>query len=156
MRGGRGLAQIGLLALLLIPQAPAYADPASPASVGVAPGISSEVPLGALAALDSIAHEAAAPVAAQPTPMVEAELADLLRVPGPPATWSDAPTTDEAIAAAVALGTNPDLEPRNAFRKRSRDLFRTERPVEIGRAEMLLRLRLRAKTRKAMSVELRF
>jgi hypothetical protein len=65
-------------------------------------------------------------------------------------------TTDEYLAAAVALGTNADLEPKNPFRKRSRDLFRTERPVSIGNADMLLRLRLRAKARRAMSVELRF
>jgi len=67
-----------------------------------------------------------------------------------------AKTTDELLAAAVALGTNPDLEPRNPFRKRSRDLFRTERPVSIGNADMLVRLRLRAKARRAMSVEVRF
>lgn len=65
-------------------------------------------------------------------------------------------TTDEVLVAAVAEGTNPDLEPRNPFRKRSRDLFRTERPLTIGNREMLLRLRLRAKARRAMSVELHF
>lgn len=65
-------------------------------------------------------------------------------------------TTDEILAAAVAKGTTPDLEPLNPFRKRSRDLFRTERPVSIGNADMLLRLRLRAKARRAVSLELRF
>lgn len=65
-------------------------------------------------------------------------------------------STDELLAAAVALGTNPDLEPKKPFRKRSRDLFRTERPVSIGNADMLVRLRLRAKARRAMSVEVRF
>lgn len=65
-------------------------------------------------------------------------------------------TTDERLAAAIAIGNNPDLEPRKPFRKRSRDLFRTERPVSIGNAEMLVRLRIRAKARQAMSVELHF
>jgi len=67
-----------------------------------------------------------------------------------------APTTDEVLAAAVARGSNPALEPKKPFRKRSADLFRTERPVEIGDAQMVLRLRLRAKSREAMSVELHF
>lgn len=66
-------------------------------------------------------------------------------------------TTDEALAVAVAGGTNPDLKPRNPFRKRSSDLFKTKfRQVTILRAEMLMRLRLRAKARKAISVEVRF
>ncbi len=65
-------------------------------------------------------------------------------------------TTDELIAAAVALGNNPDLEPRNPFRKHSRDLFRTERPVTIGQTDMVVRLRLRAKARRAVSVEFRY
>jgi hypothetical protein len=67
------------------------------------------------------------------------------------------PTTDEALAVAVSHGTNPDLKPRNPFRKRSSDLFKTNfRQVKIGRAEMLMRLRLRAKASKAISVEVRF
>ncbi len=65
-------------------------------------------------------------------------------------------TIDEALADAVASGSNPDLEPKNPFRKRSLDLFRTEQPVSIGNADMLLRLRVRAKLREAMSVELHF
>ena len=65
-------------------------------------------------------------------------------------------TIDEALADAVARGSNPDLEPKNPFRKRSLDLFRTEQPVSIGNADMLLRLRVRAKLREAMSVELHF
>jgi len=80
----------------------------------------------------------------------------LLVVPGLLAFRSDAQRTDESIAAAVEVGNNPDLEPVSKFRKRSTDLFRTEREVEIGQREMLLRLRLRAKTRRAVSVELRF
>lgn len=80
----------------------------------------------------------------------------LLIVPDLMPLLSDAQRTDDSLAAAVKAGSNPDLEKVSAFRKRSTDLFRTERPVEIGQREMLLRLRLRAKTRRAMSVELRF
>lgn len=69
---------------------------------------------------------------------------------------SAAEMADESIAAAVERGTNPDLIKPSAFRKRNTDLFRTERPVAIGEQELLLRLRLRAKTRRAMSVEVRF
>jgi hypothetical protein len=69
--------------------------------------------------------------------------------------WRE-PTTDEALAAAVALGPSRDLEPKNPFRKRSNDLFRTERNVEIGNKQMLLRVRLRPQSRETMSVELRF
>jgi hypothetical protein len=66
-------------------------------------------------------------------------------------------SADEALAVAVANGSNPDLEPRNPFRKRSTDLFRTDFvPVSVGRAEMLMRFRLRAKSRNAVSVEVRF
>jgi hypothetical protein len=65
-------------------------------------------------------------------------------------------TTDEELAVAVALGPAPKLEPKKAFRKRSNDLFRTDRPVEIGNRQMVLRVRLRAKSRETMSVELRF
>lgn len=93
------------------------------------------------------------PGAADPS---RAALAELLIVRGSGVGSWKPQTTDEVLAAAVANGTNPDLEPRNPFRRRSRDLFRTERPVSIGNADMLLRLRLRAKTRKAVSVELRF
>lgn len=65
-------------------------------------------------------------------------------------------TTDEILAATLAGGSNPDLERPNPFRKRSRDLFRTERPVSIGDADMVLRLRLRARINRAVAVELRF
>ena len=66
-------------------------------------------------------------------------------------------TTDEALAVAVSHGTNPDLKSRNPFRKRSSDLFKTNfRQIKIGRAEMLMRLRLRAKASEAISVEVRF
>jgi hypothetical protein len=63
---------------------------------------------------------------------------------------------DEAIEAAVAKGTNPDLEPLKPFRKKNFDLFRTTRKVEIGNQEMQLRFRLRAKSKETVSVELRF
>ncbi len=64
--------------------------------------------------------------------------------------------TDEAIASAVERGNPRELERRKPFRKKSSDLFRSEREIQIGDEEMLVRLRLRAKTRNAMSVELRF
>jgi hypothetical protein len=114
------------------------------------------------AALDSAAGAAgqvADPVLqipADPTEISPALLEALLTVRSSTVGAPKQLTTDEALAAAVALGTNPDLEPKNPFRKRSRDIFRTERPVSIGKADMLLRLRLRAKARRAMSVELRF
>jgi hypothetical protein len=71
-------------------------------------------------------------------------------------SWKPA-TVDETLAIAVARGSSPEPERRNPFRKRSRDLFKTKfREVKIGRAEMLMRLRLRAKSRNAISVEVRF
>ena len=114
------------------------------------------------AALDSAAGAAgqvADPVlqiAADPTEISPALLEALFTVRSSTVGAPKKLTTDEALVAAIALGTNPDLEPKNPFRKRSRDIFRTERPVSIGKADMLLRLRLRAKARRAMSVELRF
>ncbi len=83
-------------------------------------------------------------------------LEGLLLLPGGGAFDSRQETTDEALAAAVVLGNDPALERRKPFRKRNLDLFRTERPIVIGQNEMVLRLRLRAKTRKAMSIELHF
>ena len=64
--------------------------------------------------------------------------------------------TDELIAAAVEAGTNPDLEPLKPFRKKKFDLFRTEREVEIGNRQMLLRFRLRVKKKETVRLELRF
>ena len=81
-------------------------------------------------------------------------LDELLILPPSGAEPTAAERTDAFLAEAVARGSNP-LRP-SAFRKRTIDLFRTEREVEIGEQEMLLRLRLRAKTRETMSVELRF
>jgi len=89
-------------------------------------------------------------------PAIPPNLEELLFVPGARRDSWRPQTDDEVIADAVALGTNPDLEPRNPFRKRSRDLFRTERPVTIGRQELLMRLRLKAKASEAVSVEFRF
>jgi hypothetical protein len=73
--------------------------------------------------------------------------------------WRSAPRiTDAAIADAIAR-RGADRSPARAttgFRHRSSDLFRSDHPVEIGEQEMLLRLRLRAKARETMSVELHF
>ena len=81
-------------------------------------------------------------------------VAELLSIPSM-YLWQPV-STDSALAEAVLLGNPPELEPLNAFRKRKIDLFRSEHPFVVGDSEMLLRLRLRAKMRKAMSVELRF
>ena len=97
------------------------------------------------------------PRVSAPPPAAPAHaLEDLIEIPDLVSTRSRAASTDETLAAAVAAGTNPDLVRPSGFRKKSSDLFRTEREVEIGNQEMLLRLRLRAKARKAVSVELRF
>ncbi len=115
---------------------------------------SSDLAVDAVEALDDTS--VAVDVSPESRDASRAALADVLFVRGlGPSSWRPR-TTDEILAAAIARGTNRDLEPLNAFRKRSRDLFRTERPVSIGNAEMLLRLRLRAKAKRAVSVELRF
>jgi hypothetical protein len=65
---------------------------------------------------------------------------------------------DTALVDALA-GRGGDTTARRSakgFQARSSDLFRSDHPVEIGEQAMLLRLRLRARTREAMSVELRF
>jgi hypothetical protein len=101
---------------------------------------------------DEAAH--APPVAAEPSSVA---LEELLSMRGPGMNPWRPTSADEALAVAVANGSNPDLEPRNPFRKRSTDLFRTDFvPVSVGRAEMLMRFRLRAKSRNAVSVEVRF
>jgi hypothetical protein len=101
---------------------------------------------------DEAAH--VLPVAAEPSSVALEELLSM-RNPGMN-PWRPS-SADEALAIAVANGSNPDLEPRNPFRKRSTDLFRTDFvPVTVGRAEMLMRFRLRAKSRNAVSVEVRF
>ena len=108
---------------------------------------------------------AAAPVASEPLPPAALNFApdefspspleDLLSVPDQGVEWNDQ-AGDEALVAAVAQGNDPDLEPLDPFRKRKLDLFSTERPVVIGRSEMLLRLRVRASRKETMSVELHF
>lgn len=84
-----------------------------------------------------------------------ASLASLLLVPDADGAHRSQ-TTDETLAAAVAQGNEPGLEPKNPFRKKSFDLFRTEHDIEIMRQEMRVRFRLRPKKRETMSVELKF
>lgn len=83
------------------------------------------------------------------------ELDALMAVRGGAAPIS-ARQADRAIAAAAARGVVRELDRPQPFRKKSNDLFRTQRALQVGNKDMLLRLRLRAKTRNAMSVELRF
>ena len=132
---GRALGVLFCLVGLATSSASLAAEPASPAA---------QVPVLLMASAAATAPPAA--------PAID----PLFVVPGRMSFRSDAQRTDESLAAAVELGNNPDLEPVSKFRKRSTDLFRTEREVEIDGREMLLRLRLRAKTRRAVSVELRF
>ncbi len=163
------IALVGMLPVLLLGSGALRAEPAD-ALAGALPHVAAPL-IAAVTfspdsaesaddAADAPAVPGAAKVAVDVPPGAgdpsRAALAELLFVRGPGVGSWKPQTTDEVLAAAVANGPNPDLEPRNPFRKRSRDLFRTERPVSIGNAELLLRLRLRAKTRKAVSVELRF
>ena len=97
-----------------------------------------------------------APVEAASPPAAPAGLAAFLIVPSRDARPSPAETTDASLAAAVARGPLAVRAKSGGFRKRNLDLFETERPVEIGEQEMLLRLRLRPKSSEAVSVELRF
>lgn len=169
---------VGFIALtlaMLLSASSGFAEfassPARPApAVSESPSPSPAVPQAVSSATDGV--ELADPLRANSTEPKQAEgqlavsppneerlptsLVKLLRVPQFGASSWQALTTDELLAAAVATGTNADLEPLNPFRKRKRDLFVSERPVSIGNTEMLLRLRVRAKARRAMSVELRF
>ena len=115
-----------------------------------------------LASTVSMAGAVAVAVAGDPPIGVSAtklrrlrEFDALLAVRNGPETVT-ARETDEAIAAAVSRGTAKELERPQPFRKKSNDLFRTQRAVQIGNQEMLVRLRLRPKTREVMSVEFRF
>jgi hypothetical protein len=81
---------------------------------------------------------------------------ELLIVPQGTLYLTDAELADESISTMVERGTNADLIRRSNFRKKSMDLFRTDGVVEIARREMLVRLRVRAKARRAMSVEVKF
>lgn len=131
------LGALGALVLaltLLLAAASAHAEPASPD----------------LSGLDDDAVAEAPPL----SPDGPTNLDELLILPPPGGEPNAAERTDAFLAEAVARGSDP-LRP-SAFRKRNIDLFRSEREVEIGEQEMLLRLRLRAKTRETMSVELRF
>jgi len=132
---------------------------APPAAIALA-ALSAEIPAEIpeeVAASSSATAPAAAPTIVEsaesaPPPIPEA----LLTLRSRTTRRAPAKTTDELIAAAVALGTNPDLEPKNPFRKRSHDLFRTERPVTIGNQDLIVRLRLRAKARRAVNLEFRY
>jgi hypothetical protein len=109
----------------------------------------------------AIAEAEEASGAAPPTRILvldgsNAPLAALLSVPVIAARPTPAQLADARIAEAVALGTRPELERKSGFRKRKFDLFRAERPVEIGEQQMVLRLRVRPKKRETMKVELRF
>lgn len=79
----------------------------------------------------------------------------LLAVRNTPATVT-AQETDAAIAAAVSRGTAKELVRPNPFRKKSSDLFRTQRAVQLGNQDLVVRLRLKPKTREVMAVEVRF
>ncbi len=133
-----GAGILGTLAILLLASRAALAEPAGPAPFDDRPVL------------------AVANVEALRVPPALVSMDTLLEIPGLSLLRSEAQIADESIAAAVERGTNSDLKPLSAFRKRRSDLFRAERPVEIGEQEMLIRLRLRAKARKAMSVELHF
>jgi hypothetical protein len=174
----------GMILLLLLGAPSLTAEPAK-APEEALPHVSAAPPAAVMFSVHAPADHAdrTDSAAAQPDRSEEALDVPLTRedieeaVPNPPATgeasvaaleelifmsnfgarsWK--PTTvDEALAIAVANGSGPDLERPNPFRKRSRDIFRTNfRRVTIGRAEMLMRLRLRAKMRKAISLEVRF
>lgn len=129
--------RFGLLfvASILVLAASAAADPASP------------VP-----DVDPTLANAAMPVSPAGLRSLEA----LLSVPPVRDERTAAERTDVSLAEAVERRGGAPPVATTGFTKRSIDLFRAERPVEVGQQEMLLRLRLRAKSRKTMSVELRY
>jgi len=111
--------------------------------------------IGVLAAASAQAESNLEPLPPPPAALGPSEdLSVLLSVPGLLPTRVQ--ETDASLANAAEAGTNPALKKKNPFRKRSVDLFRTERDIEILRQEMQLRFRVRPKTRETMSVELRF
>lgn len=122
-----------VLALILLLVGPAAADPASRA------------PGGKLADV---------PASISPTGLRSLEA--LLSVPPVRDVRTAAERTDLFLAEAIARRGGERRVATTGFKKRSIDLFRAERPVEVGQQEMLLRLRLRAKSRETMSVELRY
>ena len=84
------------------------------------------------------------------------KLAALLAVRSSGSGSSPEKTPDEALADAIALGPRPELEPKNPFRKRKLDLFRTVHPVSIGNADLLVRFRVRGNMREVMRLDVRF
>jgi hypothetical protein len=142
---------LGAFQILAVPVA--FAEPAALPPVSAPPPARALQPEEPGVPAAPTLHVAAPP---ERTPGSRPELGALLVVPGADPGAGRPQTTDELLARAVALGTNPDLEPPSPFRKKSRDLFQTERPVSIGDQELLMRLRLRAKAREAVSVEFRF
>lgn len=123
-----------------------------PAAAGSLVGVS---PLSSFAADTAVAVSAPAPVVDGAMIRRVRQLDALLAVRSRTTPLSPR-QVDAAIAAAVARGHEKGLEKKQPFRKQSNDLFRTQRSLQLGNQEMLVRLRLRAKTRDAMSVELRF
>lgn len=144
-----GLAAATLVVLLVCSSQECLAEPGE--SLSVPP----EQSLAALASTIDVAD--AVPARPRRSPRREPEIDALLAVRGTSASVSARElATDAAIADAVERGNPRELERKKPFRKKSTDLFRSEREIQIGDEEMLVRLRLRAKTRNAMSVELRF
>lgn len=142
-----GLAAATLVALLVCGPCEALAEPGSSIPAR------QEASLAALAAPIAVADIAPPRPRSSPRREIDALLAVRRAQPGVRAREQ---ATDEAIASAVERGNPRELERPKPFRKKSNDLFRSEREIQIGDEEMLVRLRLRAKTRNAMSVELRF
>jgi hypothetical protein len=126
------LAFLLMVALTLVAAIPANADPADVSNLGERIALSENPVEVDLRPLDA-----------------------LLTVPDPIFIWHG-DSTDADLAYAVTLGNDPDLEKRSSFRKHNFDLFRTERPIVVGQSEMLLRFRVRAKSKNTMSIELRF
>jgi hypothetical protein len=140
-----GLAAATLVVLLVFASQKCSAEPAA-----------SVLPDESLASLTA-AIDVGDAIPAMPRPSPRREIDALLAVRGAlSGVRAREHATDEAIADAVERGNPRELERKKPFRKKSTDLFRSEREIQIGDEEMLLRLRLRAKTRNAMSVELRF
>ena len=133
----RAAGTLGLLVIasILALAGPAVADPASPD-----PGP------------DPMLANAAMPISPAGVRSLEA----LLSVPPVRDERTAAERTDVYLAEAIARRAGDTRVATTGFKKRSIDLFRAERPVEVGQQEMLLRLRLRAKSRETMSVELRY
>ncbi len=144
-----GLAAATLVVLLVCSSQECLAEPGDSSSV------KQEQSLAALASPIDVVD--AVQTLPRRTPRREPEIDALLAVRGNSSSVSARElATDEAIADAVERGNPRELERKKPFRKKSTDLFRSEREIQIGDEEMLVRLRLRAKTRNAMSVELRF